>query len=151
MVWKRNEDLVSEPIQCFMLTEVEYVTLKLRDARTQIYAALNGKRYHIGLTPIETESGEKIDPAPPGAMWNAHWFRECRHESGLYYDRNPDGIVLCVRTPGGDWIVDGPSFRDKKESGSWTRTGTIPNVTVTPSILQPNYHGWLRNGQLVRC
>ncbi len=96
--------------------------------------------------------GADVNTAPPGAMWNADWYRGEKHDSGLAYDRNPDGWVLCVMTPAGPWLVDGPSFVNRVESGSWSRTGTIPNVTATPSIHIPGkYHGWLRNGYLVEC
>jgi hypothetical protein len=38
--------------------------------------------------------------APVGAMWDADWM------PGDHW-RGPDGIVLVVRTPGGDWHIDG--------------------------------------------
>ena len=81
-------------------------------------------------------------------MWYADWM-------GQNYI-GPDGHALVVRTPSGDWAVDGPS----SGGGKWTRTGTVPNITVTPSIvmgphkdaegkiLKPGYHGWLRDGAL---
>lgn len=77
--------------------------------------------------------------APVGSMWYADW----------YPWRGPDGHCLVVKTPGGEWIVDGPS------SGGgtpWTRTGEVPRVTANPSIHFPGkYHGWLREGVLVEC
>lgn len=33
----------------------------------------------------------------------------------------------------------------------WTRTGAIPKVTCSPSILTPRYHGFLRDGFLEEC
>lgn len=79
--------------------------------------------------------------APPGAMWDADWLG--RNE--YMRSRSPDGIILVVRTPDGDWEVDG-----KASNGpGWTRTGVPPKVTATPSILFPKYHGWLRDGFLV--
>jgi len=81
------------------------------------------------------------DRTPVGAMWNAHWM-------GDHY-RGPDGRCLCVKTPGGSWMIDGPS----SNGGRWKRTGTPPKITVTPSILigssPAKYHGWLRDGVLV--
>lgn len=94
---------------------------------------------------IRKETGELciLSKAPVGAMWDATWFK--KYEP---YNKSPDGIVLTVQTPGGDWCVDGPS----KGGGHWTRTGTVPEVTANPSILiEGSYHGWLRNGWLEEC
>lgn len=81
----------------------------------------------------------ELAPAPVGAMWYADWFSW----------KGPDGHALTVMTPGGEWCIDGPA------SGSgrpWTRTGTPPNITASPSInIVGKYHGWLRNGELTDC
>lgn len=84
--------------------------------------------------------------APLGAMWNADWYPK----------RGPDGHYLIVRTPGGDWEVDGPSRgSDGKPGPGWTRTGTPPNVTARPSIglnapgASNFYHAFLTDGILV--
>lgn len=71
---------------------------------------------------------------PPGAMFNADWLQ-----------KGPDGIALAVVLPSRDlWCPDMPST-----SGTpWTRTGTIPKVTCTPSILTSRYHGFLTDGFL---
>lgn len=79
---------------------------------------------------------------PPGAMYDASWWPE----------QTTDGVVLCVVLPpagsqADHWIVDGPS----KDGGKWSRSGTIPKVTVTPSILTSRYHGFLTDGFLVEC
>jgi hypothetical protein len=79
-----------------------------------------------------------IKEAPAGAIWDAHWWPVVK-------DRGPDGRCLVVKTPGGDWMIDCPST----SGGRWTRTGTPPKITVTPSILLSDYHGWLRGGELV--
>lgn len=78
---------------------------------------------------------------PPGAMYDAEWWPR----------KGPDGITLAVVLPphGGDdvWMPDtGPHGQSP-----WTRTGTIPKVTCSPSILTPRYHGWLRDGWLEEC
>lgn len=117
-----------------------------------VYEAPDGNWCHLGEADVTLPSGNVIPPAPVGAMWDCDWMRDHKMDSGLAYNRNPDGVVLAVRTPGGDWVVDGPSFCNRVESGSWSRTGTIPNVTATPSIDIPGkYHGWLRDGYLVEC
>lgn len=74
---------------------------------------------------------------PIGAMWDAPWLLSVTH-------RGPDDRCLVVKTPGGDWVIDGPS----RDGGGWTRTGVPPLVTARPSILTPTYHGWLTDGVL---
>ncbi len=94
---------------------------------------------------VRQETGEECtlhDP-PVGAMWYADWM--------LPDWKGPDGRCLMVRTPGGDWCVDGPS----RSGGGWTRTGEPPNVTARPSIGKLDdkgnwqYHGFLTEGYLV--
>jgi hypothetical protein len=78
---------------------------------------------------------------PPGAMYDAVWYPE----------KGPDGRAIIVALPpdGGDdwWHVDGYA----KGGGKWTRTGEPPNISVTPSILTPRYHGFLQGGVLREC
>lgn len=93
---------------------------------------------------VRQDTGEKmtLSDAPPGAMWFAPWYKGLKD-----FDRSPDGNVLVVKTPAGDWNVD-----SKASNGpGWIRTGVPPKVTATPSILIGKYHGWLRDGQLVEC
>lgn len=89
-----------------------------------------------------SDGGEPVTThkAPVGAMWDAHWLPSNR--------TGPDGIALVVRTPDGDWQIDGPSSNG---GSGWARSGEIPHVTARPSILMPNYHGWLTNGVLIEC
>lgn len=87
--------------------------------------------------------------APAGAMFDASWYHD--------WMQGDDGRSLLVKLPGGaDWLIDGCANncackgkpKDQKHH-CWTRTGTLPNITAQPSILVPNYHGWLRDGWLV--
>lgn len=97
-----------------------------------------------------SDTGEltTLGQAPVGAMWDAPWYSDV-------FKKNKDGKVLVLRTPGGDWIIDGPS----SNGNGWTRTGVPPKITANPSIGMGkpkgkgdwDYHGWLRNGQLVEC
>lgn len=91
---------------------------------------------------------------PAGAMWFADWYKA---------PKGPDGHHLIVRTPGGDWHVDGRASNctrpDDNEHRCWVRHGVPPNVTVDKngntcgcgcSIGQGDrYHGFLRDGYLV--
>lgn len=84
--------------------------------------------------------------APAGAMWNAYWLRGIK----TFKDR-PDGVVLIVRTPGGDWAVDGPSSNGNGWERGGTPAGPAPDVDVNPSIVCGAYHGFLRHGWLEQC
>lgn len=85
---------------------------------------------------------------PPGAMYDAWWYRGGVEREGK---AGPDGLnlVVCLPPGGGNdyWYIDGPA----NNGPGWTRSGTVPNVTANPSILTPRYHGWLRDGVLVEC
>src|SRR5436190_1464270 len=64
--------------------------------------------------------------APVGAMWDADWYGP---ESA-----GPDGLNLMVRTPGGDWLIDGKASNCGRPEDDvhkcWIRHGVPPNITV---------------------
>jgi hypothetical protein len=99
---------------------------------------------HLYHRPGVDEELTLRDP-PHGAMWDCTWFPTD--------SMGPDGKCLCIMTPGGQWMPDLPSSDGKP----WTRTGTVPKITVRPSILinargnWPGYHGFLTDGVLVDC
>lgn len=92
----------------------------------------------------------ELQNAPPGAMWLADWLPAAFGSEP--FKALPEDVRklghLVVRLPGGhDWDVD-----TKASNGNgWTRTGLPPVVTALPSILTPNYHGFLTNGELISC
>lgn len=117
------------------------------------YAFRDDDAWQINTNRLHTCSDGREDTtlqnAGVGAMWDAHWM------SGMY--RGPDGLCLILRTPAGDWTIDGKASNSEK---GWTRTGTPPHVTARPSIGMgkkghgaghPYYHGFLTNGVLVAC
>ncbi len=75
--------------------------------------------------------------APIGAAWHAPWLDHPKWSG-------PDGKAWCVMMPGGnEWIVYGPSANGKP----WDVKGTIPNITVSPSIgIKGHYHGFIKHG-----
>lgn len=110
-----------------------------------VFKETDGKTYDVDqLFLIQDGNGRltTLREAPIGSMWDAHWM----HDWDLYCR---DGISLHVKLPGGsDWCIDGPSQQTPKSKG-WSRTGTAPNITASPSIHHPGvYHGWLANGLL---
>ena len=52
-----------------------------------------------------------IETAPMGSMWNCPW----------YPTKGPDGMCLCIKTPGGSWMPDLPSL----DGTPWQRTGPL--------------------------
>jgi len=99
-----------------------------------------------------------LENAPAGAMWNADWLLQ----EGSNKNRGPDGHCLVVRTPGGDWVIDGKASNcDRPDDDShkcWVRHGIPPLITVDKngatcgagagSIAIGKYHGHLVNGEL---
>ncbi len=110
------------------------------------------RQVFIELFYRRADTGEELTlrDSPPGAMWNARWLHDHPQYPG------PDGQVLVVKTPAGEWTIDGPSEPNGKHW--WTREGTPPLITVRPSVKiygpGPNgsrgeYHALLTNGELV--
>lgn len=92
----------------------------------------------------DTDEYVTLARAPVGAMYNATWMLDNPHY------KSHEGVCLMLKTPGGDWCVDGPSYNNGVTGPGWTRTGAIPDgVTAMPSIPTPRFHGWLRNGYLI--
>jgi len=96
-----------------------------------------------------------IDQFPPGACWDAWWYRRRRggedegRPSGSAYTNGPDGRTLIVRCPDGhDWMIDsrasncgspcatcGVKYRDHgKSSHDYVDS-------------QPTHHCWVRRGK----
>lgn len=87
-----------------------------------------------------------------------------------YWHPGFDGAMpeppLCVRTPGGDWVIDSRCSNCGSPADSnhrcWPRRGEAPHITVDKSygntcgagggsIISGNYHGFLRDGYLIKC
>lgn len=113
--------------------------------------------YSTGCRVIyrSAETGEEclLQEAPVGAMWYADWLKiseeQVYEQPGHFI--GPDGHCLVVQLPGEwEWCVDGPA----SGGGGWTRTGTPPEVTASPSVwanAPHGWHGWLRDGYLVEA
>jgi hypothetical protein len=108
----------------------EFCPYEFRDERKQVFTlrlwkATDGRE---GLWHLH----ENMDGhAPVGAMFYANWHS---------YWPGPDGKCLAVMTPAGLWSIDGP---DKDGNRCWSRTGTPPLISVTPSI---NFPGRCEHG-----
>lgn len=78
--------------------------------------------------------------APIGAMWDAHWYRNAANDLNNPYT-GPDGLSLVVKTPGGDWLVDGEASNCKK-----TQYG--PTLADPKGVwwLGRTHYCWIRHG-----
>jgi hypothetical protein len=108
---------------------------------------------------VDTGEEMTIRDAPAGAIWENDYWNEYPMLCGL------DGKSYSVKTPAGDWIIDGPanncSRPDDRVHKCWCRHGEAPNFTVNKngntcsagggSILIGNYHAFLLNGILTEC
>ena len=97
-------------------------------------------------TRAEYAMSHGYDPKIPGALYDGGpWMRSRFTEDGLGYV-GPDDIALVAVLPDGwHWEVDGPA----RNGGRWTRTGDPHNpasLSVSPSILAGDYHGFLTAG-----
>ncbi len=106
------------------------------------YRFVDGDEWQEFLEEIlRTADGREFvwTDAPIGAI------RRVQHFEGANGWSGPDGRSYMVKLPGGhEWLIDGPS----SNGGKWTRSGEPPKLTVSPSILVPGYHGYLRDGVL---
>ena len=94
------------------------------------------------------DTGEEFDAKalPVGSLFDARWFPDAW--------KGADGIAMvCVLPPQAEdtrghwWNADGPS----SSGGGWNRQGDPRHpetVTVSPSILTNEYHGFLQAGFL---
>lgn len=112
------------------------------------------------------ERADNLNAFGPGAMWFVQWYKN--DESGFYFipgfgeQAEPP---LSVRTPGGDWLIDQRCSNctrpEDNEHRCWVRHGIPPHITVDKngntcnagggSVLKPTWHGFLRDGFLVKC
>lgn len=107
-----------------------------------------------------TDTGEEftLRDAPVGAMWDAFWMHD--------WHNGEDGLSIYCKVPQNhDWFIDGPCgncpWKDGSHSGHkcWVRRGIPPRLTVDKSgnscpvgagsIQTPDWHGYLRDGELV--
>lgn len=111
---------------------------ELEGVRTDVLA------YRVWRSADGREWSDDIASPPLGAMRRTWWYEGLKGYGG------PDGRVYSVICPDGcEWIIDGPAKNGPHDQPGWTRTGTPPLITCTPSIQTPNYHGFLTNGEFV--
>jgi hypothetical protein len=121
------------------------------------YKFKNGDEWQVTQERIyrRQDTGEEctLRDAPTGAMWYADWMSEGMDASltGPGTFKGPDGRCLYVMVPGNHpACLDGPATNGP----GWTRTGTPPDVTASPSIwadAPTGWHGWLRDGELIEA
>lgn len=78
---------------------------------------------------------------PPGAIWHCPWLDDLKENPYA----GPDGKTWALQLPAGiEWLIYGPS---STKGQKWDVRGTLPNITVSPSIAQIGYyHGFVKQG-----
>lgn len=84
--------------------------------------------------------------APPGTVVRATWYDgfAARHPQA---DAGLEAWMVAL-PDGGEWTTT----QEATGGGFWTVTGTVPKITVTPSIFHnapTGWHGFITNGELV--
>ncbi|WP_158810443.1 hypothetical protein [Beijerinckia sp. L45] len=73
-------------------------------------------------------------PGPEKSFLSPHYWRD-------WADKRPP---ICVVCPNGElWEID----RTSSNGDGWVVTGDLPDITCSPSIVVPGYHGFLRGGE----
>jgi len=125
----------------------------------------SGSKGRVWVNADTGERGDNLNDFGPGAMWFLTWYMN--EDTGRYsYTNSTTEPPLCVRTPGGDWVIDSHASNctmpDDWNHRCWPRRGTAPTITVDKnfgntcgagggSIVSGNYHGFLRDGYLIKC
>ena len=109
---------------------------------------------------VDTGEVMTLDDAPPGAMFDASYLHDSPGWCG------PDGRSIHVVLPNGNqWCIDSRcsncTRKDDDVHKCWVRHGEPPELTVDKngntcaagagSIMSGDYHGFLRNGELIKC
>lgn len=104
------------------------------------------------LEYVRGDTGEKVymrnvhGREYAGALMHVPWYEGAGREWHKVQDRG-DGIILGAVCPNGAlWVIDA----EATGGGFWERTGDPRNpstLTVSPSILAGDYHGFLQGGR----
>lgn len=108
------------------------------------YVFLITDKWQTNQSMIYTADGKEwIDQdLPGGAIREAWWLGVAQGAA----HRGPDGKAYLLRLPAGniDWSIYGPA---SDSDMYWTITGTLPNITVSPSVnAEGIWHGWIKDG-----
>jgi hypothetical protein len=76
----------------------------------------------------------KVGDRGNGEFLSKHYWRD-------WADKRDPLTVVCPN--GATWEID----RKSSNGTGWIVTGDWPNLTCTPSIVVPGYHGFLRDGE----
>jgi hypothetical protein len=121
---------VEDRVQCFIIEEIEGTNRIFRrpgdDSQVGIPSSFGpGAMFRERLLEREFAGGhlkKAFRPFADGSIWTVIL---------------PDNRVWCVN-------------QHSTERTFWEITGTVPNLTAKPSIKSPGYHGWLKEGWLIR-
>lgn len=153
-------------IQCFLIEKLDKPLQwkKRNESRDLILCEEDDPEREIGSPWYRRlDTGEEMCGTQPGAMF---YYEDVFDPPYTFSNNTEDGKHLVVVLPDGHWwhVDSTPS-----NGGRWTRSGTPPIITATPSILtykpvwemdgetwkvvsnEESYHGFLTNGFLESC
>lgn len=128
---------------------------------------INTNHLWEGIDANDVKITCRLEDAPIGAMWDAYWMPDVW--------KGADGKSIQVNLPpdGHNWSIDGVASncdkKDDRDHRCWVRHGVPPVLTVDKDVInQPasalttcgagagsiqttQWHGFLRNGELVEC
>jgi len=138
------------------------------DFSPEALKSVSGSKGRVWQRVDTGERCDNLNDFGPGAMWYSTWYID--EKTGHFHLGHKGGWSveppLSVRTPGGDWLIDGRASNctmpEDNEHRCWPRQGTAPRITVSKSfgntcsagggsIISGDYHGFLRDGYLVKC
>lgn len=153
-------------VKCFWVEPTGDASVLFKDGHTEIrpaetYRDVSGwEKWRPRYRRVDTgEIFEHLASVPPGAMWDADWLHD-------FIAPGADGRVLVVKLPNGnDWTIDSRAsnctMKDDNAHRCWVRHGEPPHITVDKngltcaagggSIQSGDYHGFLRDGELIKC
>lgn len=116
--------------------------------------------------PARCECGYEFTEADTRQVFASGLYRDTRTGATVTWEEAAAGAVRDARWwAEGAWMVKlpgGDEFMTQQKATNcacppdpahrcWTVTGTVPNLTVSPSIATPRWHGFLKNGVLTSC
>lgn len=111
------------------------------------------------VRPDTGERRKRVYEFGPGAMWHIVWYPR-----NAFWDNEAEAPLTVICPNGHEWIIDSRAsnctMKEDRQHRCWVRHGIPPMITVDKngftcsagagSIQAGDWHGFLRNGELVQ-